>query len=161
MNDTYIALSGRIRLELVELGRVAERTRKIWAQVTQSPDDFLIDAAALNLHSFYAGLERVFESIAIRVDHSLPTRDAWHVELLRQMAAEIPGVRPPVITGAMLDQLDRYRGFRHVVRNVYTYRLDARQIAPLVEDLEEVEARLRSELNAFAGHIERIGAAED
>ena len=161
MNDTYIALSGRIRLELVELERVAERTRKIWAQATRSPDDFLVDAAALNLHGFYAGLERVFESIATRVDHSLPTGDAWHVELLRQMAAELPGVRPPVLSGALVDQLDRYRGFRHVVRNVYTYRLDARQIAPLVEDLESVEAQLRSELNAFADRIERIGAAED
>jgi hypothetical protein len=87
--------------------------------------------------------------------------EQWHVELLRQMAAELPGVRPPVISGGMLDQLDRYRGFCHVVRNVYTYRLDARQIAPLVEDLENVEAHLRSELNAFADRIERIGAAED
>lgn len=161
MNDTYIALSGRIRLELVELERVAERTRKIWAQAARSPDDFLVDAAALNLHGFYAGLERVFESIATRVDHSLPTGDAWHVELLRQMAAELPGVRPPVLSGALVDQLDRYRGFRHAVRNVYTYRLDPRQIAPLVEDLETVEVQLRSELNAFADRVERIGAAGD
>jgi hypothetical protein len=46
------------------------------------------------------------------------------------------------------------------VRNVYTYRLDARQIAPLVEDLEKVEAQLRSELKAFADRVEMIGAAE-
>ncbi len=161
MNEAYIALSGRIRLELAELQRVVERTRRIWAQAARSPDDFLIDAAALNLHSFYAGLERVFESIATRVDHSLPTGDAWHVELLRQMAAELPGVRPPVISEVVLDKLDRYRGFRHVVRNVYTYRLDARQIALLVEDLDNVEAQLRAELHAFADRIERIGAAGD
>jgi hypothetical protein len=161
VNDAYIALSGRIRLELVELERVAERTRKIWTQAARSPDDFLVDAAALNLHSFYSGLEHVFESIATLLDHSLPTGDAWHVELLRQMAAELPGVRPPVVSREMLNALDRYRGFRHVVRNVYTYRLDARQIAPLVEDLEKVEAQLRSELNAFADRVEMIGAAED
>jgi hypothetical protein len=100
-------------------------------------------------------------TIATLLDHSLPTGDAWHVELLRQVAAELPGVRPPVISREMLDPLDRYRGFRHVVRNVYSYRLDARQIAPLVEDLEKVEARLRLELKAFGDRVEMIGAAED
>lgn len=157
MSGEYGALAGRIRLELDELERVCERVRKIWAQSTQAGDDFLVDAAALNLHSFYAGLERVFVSIAARLDRSVPTGEIWHVELLRQMAAEVQGVRPPVISVSLLDRLDRYRGFRHVVRNVYAYRLDPRQIAPLVEDLTNVQSQLRAELLAFAERVESIG----
>ncbi|MBU2602619.1 MAG: hypothetical protein KKA32_10730 [Actinobacteria bacterium] len=161
MNGGYRALAGRIRLELDELARVVERVGRIWAVSTLSPDDFLVDAAALNLHGYYAGLERVFSSIAVRLDRSLPTGDAWHVELLRQMAAEVPGVRPPVIDAALLDQLDRYRGFRHVVRNVYSYRLDPRQIGSLVDDLDSMHALLLVELLEFAERVELIGDAED
>ncbi len=82
-------------------------------------------------------------------------------ELLRQMAAEVPGVRLPVIGGDLLDLLDRYRGFRHVVRNVYAYRLDPRQIGPLVDDLESMHALILVELLAFAERVELIGDAED
>ncbi|MHB0979121.1 MAG: ribonuclease toxin HepT-like protein [Thermoleophilia bacterium] len=159
MNEGYRTLAGRVRLELEELEGVGERIRQIWAQAAQAPNDFLVDAVALNLHSFYAGLERIFSSIATRLDRSIPTGETWHVELLRQIAAEVQGVRPPVISTALLDGLDRYSGFRHVVRNAYAYWLDPRQIAPLVEDLESVQTQLRAERLAFAERVERIGTA--
>ncbi len=156
MSDPNRAIAGRIRLELAELARVAERACRIWAEVRPSPDDFLVDAVALNLHSFYAGLEHIFELVADRVDHALPSGPSWHQELLRQMAAELPGVRPAAVTVDLMDRLDRYRGFRHVVRNVYTYNLDVRQIATLMDDLPAVEAQLRDELTGFAQMLEQI-----
>jgi hypothetical protein len=158
MNESYRALSGRIRLELEELDHLLQRVQKIWRRAESAPDDFLVDAAALNLHGFYAGVERLFASIASQVDRSLPTGEMWHRELLRQMAAEVHEVRPPVISSELLRQLDRYRGFRHVVRNVYAYRLDPRQVGPLVDDLESVWGELRGRLLAFADTLERIGA---
>lgn len=157
MNDDYQALAGRIRLEVTELDRVSERISLIWGAATESEEDFLVDAAALNLHGFYAGLEHLFTAIAAEVDHSLPAGESWHVELLRQMAAEVPGVRPPVISADMIEQLDRYRGFRHVVRNVYSYRLDARQVAVLVEDVGAVHSALRAQLLSFAERLSQIG----
>ena len=39
------------------------------------------------------------------------------------MSAEISSIRPPVVTMDTRDCLDEYRGFRHVVRNVYTFHL--------------------------------------
>lgn len=103
MSDPNRAIAGRIRLELAELARVAERACRIWAEVRPSPDDFLVDAVALNLHSFYAGLEHIFELVADRVDHALPSGPSWHQELLRQMAAELPGVRPAAVTVDLMD----------------------------------------------------------
>lgn len=156
MSETYRALAARLRLELAEVERVAERARLIWAEFQESSDGFLVDATALNLHGFYAGLEKAFASVAARVDRSTPSGDAWHAELLLQMAAELPGVRPPVISLGLMDSLDRYRGFRHVVRNVYASQLDPRQIAPLVDDLEGVLTDLRSEVTTFADRLEAI-----
>ena len=156
MNGAYRTIAGRIRAELQELERVAERTGRIWQQATTSTDDYYVDATALNLHGFYAGLERLLEIIADGVDQAKPSGAHWHDELLRQMGAEIPGVRPPVLSQETRDCLDRYRGFRHVVRNVYTYNLDSEQIGVLVRQLAPTMARVAQELGVFAGFLEQL-----
>lgn len=124
-------------------------------------DDLYVDAAALNIHGFYAGLERIFALIADRVDGSLPSGPNWHHDLLRQIAAEMPGIRPAALMSDLVPTLDRYRGFRHVVRNVYAYVLDPRLIAVLVEDLPETNERLHTELAVFADALETIAEAAD
>ena len=149
-------IAGRIRAESQELARVVERTDRIWQQALTSSDDYYVDATALNLHGFYAGLERLLEIIADGVDQAKPGGAHWHDELLRQMAAEIPGVRPPVLSQETRDRLDRYRGFRHVVRNVYTYNLDPEQIGVLVKQLAPTMARVAHELTAFAEFLEQV-----
>jgi hypothetical protein len=135
MKETYLAVAGRISSEVRELNRVVKRTQSIWQEATGDEEDYHVDAAALTLHSFYAGLERVFEVIADGVDRTKPTGANWHQELLHQMASEIPAVRPAVLTSETRDMLDRFRGFRHVVRNIYSFRLDPGQIEVLIEQL--------------------------
>ena len=156
MNGIYRTIAGRIRAESQDLARVVERTDRIWQQALTSSDDYYVDATALNLHGFYAGLERLLEIIADGVDQAKPGGAHWHDELLRQMAAEIPGVRPPVLSQETRERLDRYRGFRHVVRNVYTYNLDPEQIGVLVKQLAPTMARVAQELTAFADFLEQV-----
>ena len=158
MNGKYLALSGRIRQELEELANVVRRTERIWEQAGRSSDDYYVDATALNLHGFYAGLERIFELIADGVDQAKPDGAHWHQNLLRQMSVEMPGVRPAVITPQSRDQLNKYRGFRHVVRNVYTYNLDAALIDLLVKQLPDVAAKTGQALLDFAALLEQIAA---
>ena len=98
MNGIYRTIVGRIRVDLQELARVVERTGGIWQRALAATDDYYVDATALNLHGFYAGLERLLEIIADGVDQAKPTGAHWHDDLLRQMAAEVPGVRPPVLS---------------------------------------------------------------
>jgi hypothetical protein len=94
---------------------------------------------ALNLHGLYSGLERIFEKIASTIDGSVPSGVNWHQELLNQMAVEVPRIRPAVISVDLKkDDLEEYRGFRHVVRNVYTYRLDPEKLRPLVKNIDKV-----------------------
>lgn len=156
MNGVYRTIAGRIRAELRELARLAERIDRIWHQATMSTDDYYVDAVALNLHGFYAGLERLFEIIAEGVDQAKPVGARWHDELLGQMAAEIPGVRPSVLSQETRQCLDRYRGFRHVVRNVYTFNLDPEQIGVLVRQLAPTLGRVTQELAAFADFLEQM-----
>lgn len=156
MKEIYRATAGRIHAELRDLKQVVERTARIWQQAAVSTDDYYVDATALNLHSFYAGIERLFEIIADGIDQAKPSGPHWHQELLRQMAAEIPGVRPPVLSLETRDRLDRYRGFRHVVRDVYTFNFDAEQIEVLVKQLSLTMEQVSRDLLGFADFLERL-----
>ena len=131
-NGDYRAVAGRIRQELTALEMVATRVGGAWAEAMRSPGGYNVDAAALNLHGFYVGLERVFLIVAERIDQSAPSGASWRREPLPQMAVELPDVRPAVIFADLIDKLDRYRGFRHVVRNVYAHVLGARRVGELV-----------------------------
>lgn len=157
----YRSVAARVRQEAAELDGVASRAIRAWALSQTAADDLLIDATALNLHGFYAGLERVFTLIAERVDASLPDGANWHQDLLRQMTTELPGVRAAVLSPDLFPALDRYRGFRHVVRNVYAYVLDPRLVSVLVEDLPSTSERVFAELEAFADSLDAIANAAD
>jgi hypothetical protein len=66
------------------------------------------------------------------------------------MAQEVPQVRPAVISEKSRSRLDEYRGFRHVVRNVYTFRFDPEKVEKLATKASSVFADISPELLAFA-----------
>lgn len=99
-------------------------------------------------------MERVFEKISSAIDGSLPQGTNWHQELLNQMALEKPNLRPAVISEKTRKQLDPYRGFRHVVRNVYTYNISPDKMEPLAKGIRLVFKQVEKELTAFSRFIE-------
>lgn len=155
MSERLLKLAERIRDELAELGWLVERAQEGWRRAQRSGDDFYLDSVALNLHGFYAGLERLFELIATVVDGTMPRGANWHQVLLQQMATEIVRVRPAVISEGAQDALDEYRGFRHIVRHVYTFKFDPVKVQGLVEEAPAVLAQVRAELLAFAEFLEQ------
>ncbi|HEX9332549.1 MAG TPA: hypothetical protein VF896_11715 [Anaerolineales bacterium] len=148
-------LADRIRQELNELERVVARTNEGWQRSRRSNDDYYLDGVALNLHGFYSGLERVFALIAETIDGSLPQGENWHLLLLQQMMQEKPRLRPAVISETVVKQLNEFRGFRHVVRNVYTYRFDPVKVEKLVHSAPDLFNQLKAELLAFATFLEQ------
>lgn len=150
MNEKLLKLAQRISDELGELARLVERAQEGWSRAQQFSDDLYLDGVALNLHSFYSSLERLFEIIATAIDGTLPEGANWHRVLLEQMAFEVPNVRPAVISKRTCEALDEYRGFRHVVRHVYTFHFEAVKVQRLVEKAPTVLAQAHSELLAFA-----------
>lgn len=158
MSERLVRLVARIRDELTELDRVADRVAEGWGRALRNSDDYYLDSVALNLHGFYGGLERIFELIAATIDNTKPKGENWHQALLQQMATEIPELRPAVISQKTLQILDEYRGFRHVVRNVYTYNFETAKLQKLVAGLPAVLAYGRTELLAFAQFLEQQGS---
>jgi len=72
------------------------------------------------------------------------------------MSSEVPRVRPAVLSPELRDNLDRYRGFRHVVRNAYTFNLDVELVELLIKHLQPTMNQLSEELLAFAEFLEEL-----
>ena len=159
MNEELSRLAGRVRDNLSEVDTVLQRIKEGWQRCLSSSDDYYLDGVALNLHGLYSGLERIFELVAEVIDGEKPAGENWHLSLLQQMSNDIPGVRPAVISEKSFDLLNEYRGFRHVVRNVYTYRFDPEKIGRLVGKAPEMFDRVRAELLAFSDFLEESAAS--
>ncbi len=161
MTESYLAVAGRIRREVEQIEDVVDRAQAIWADVDPNrPADHRIDAVALNLHGFYAGLERVFKIVAERIDRTVPEGGSWHQELLEQMNTELNGVRPSVLSDDARKKLDRYRGFRHVVRNAHAFEFDPEQIDLLIKRLPNTADLVFRDLRAFADILDRMASTE-
>jgi hypothetical protein len=156
----YTVLGGRVRQALADLERVVDRAEELLGKAQQSGDDGYLDGVALNLHGFYAGVERIFEDIARTMDEALPAGPDWHRDLLLQMSAAIDGVRPAVIGQGVRHCLEEYRGFRHVVRNIYTFNLRPSRLQELAQDLRPCYESLLDDLSTFLRFLDRLGSAE-
>ena len=100
-------------------------------------DTYSLRARGSILHDFYTGVERILVRIAAEVNGGVPQAAQWHRELLRNMALDIPEVRPPVIDVDLVGVLGEYLQFRHVFRNVYGYGLEPERIRPLEDRMPE------------------------
>ena len=152
MKETYLAVAGRIRREVEEVESVVERAQSIWEEVDPGtdPGGYRVDAVALNLHGFYAGLERIFETIARRVDQTVPEGAHWHQEVLDPMNTELSDVRPAVLSDESRNQLKRYRGSR----NVYAFEFEPDQIDLLMKRLPDTTERVTNDLRSFATFLD-------
>ncbi len=159
MTNLFIELIERIQGELEDLNRVIDRSEKSWqkAQFSSSEQDVYLDSVALNLHSFYSGLERLFELIARHVDLSVPEGSTWHQGLLYQMSRDVPNIRPAVISNNSTQLLSEFRRFRHLVRNVYATNLVPDKISGLMSALPVLWPALKAELTAFCNFLQVLG----
>jgi hypothetical protein len=150
------ALVGRIRGYLEELEKVVDRAVLLSTKAKDSGDDGYWDGVALNLHSFYSGAERIFEDIARTIDGNVPSGPDWHIGILIQMSTEVPERRPPVISNEVRYMLDEFRGFRHVVRNVYAFNFRPSRLKELVDGLPGCFMSLKQELLVYARFLESL-----
>ena len=154
MSKPGALLSARILAEINDLNILVKRAMQGWERTKTRHDDYYLDGVALNLHGFYSGLERVFEKIALTVDGSIPSGANWHRELLNQMSIEFPSIRPAVISGGLRKDLESYLGFRHVVRNVYTYHLNPDKLEALVTQAQAVFIKVETEIVIFCTFLQ-------
>ena len=69
------------------------------------------------------------------------------------MTLDVPEVRPPVLSAGARQDLERYRRFRHLVRNAYGFELDWARLEPLLDTLPGAWTLLHQDLSAFLGFL--------
>ena len=160
MSRSYAVLIARIRAELDDLDRARARIEKSvpLARIAGDSQDVYLDSIALNLHDIYSGYERAFKLIAETVDRDVPEGSGWHRSLLEQMAVGVSELRPAVISRTTADSLAEYLGFRHVVRNVYSFRFDPLRLDLLASRLPAVMAACQTDLDRFCSFLEALDA---
>ncbi len=162
MIPKYRILQRRILDALDEIDSTVATIQRHWqgaASGAADPDAY-VNSVALNLHSFYSGLERIFELVATQLDEGRLGGADWHAELLRQMAINLDETRPAVLSKTAAIALDEYRKFRHRVRSVYATHLDPERMEDLVIDLPHVWRQVRQEIEAFAGFLDQLTHAD-
>jgi hypothetical protein len=160
MSQDSISLAVRIRAELTEIQQVVERGQRLLAKATEQNDEDFYDGVALNLHSFYTAIERILEDIAREIDGSVPQGPEWHRDLLMQMSAEFPSIRPAVLQRSSRNCLNEYRALRHVIRNVYTFNLKPSRIQELMALLPDCYGAITDDFNAFCEFLMALDSGE-
>lgn len=141
----------RIDEELVYIETAVDHAVEAWDNAQSHPEhrSHFLNSVALDLHSFYGGLEHLFADVARRLDGHVPSGVHWHRDLMEQMGKDVPGARPVVLLPETVDSLREYLAFRHRVRNLYSLDLDPDRLSLLVEHLPGAWDRAKNDLARF------------
>jgi len=94
--------------------------------------------------------------IALDLDRKVPSSEAWHRDLLNQMAAATDAW-PAVITADLVTQLGELLAFRHLFRGASIALMRWNKLSPLVAKVDGVHQEIVRELSEFQRFL-RTGA---
>ena len=142
-------LATKIQLGLEEFATVRDQMSPLIAKSsTSEAGDLETAAACAMLHSFYTEIEKILKLIAREWDGRMPSSDAWHKELLKQMAAPT-NTRPAVITSGLVEILSEFLAFRHLFRGASIALMRWDKLSPLMAEVDQTYLRARRELETF------------
>ena len=153
-------LRARLTKELDDVREVVGRVASHYQQLGDTEVDDLVAAGfAAYLHSFYNGVENIFKVIAEYLDDFTPNGGRWHQDLLEQMALEIPGVRPAILSSELAETLREYLELRHFFRHSYSFQIEWEKLKPKVEKLNAIFTHFETALVNFIVFLD--GAANE
>lgn len=154
--NNFVALRADIDEESKELSRLMNELSAELKGLGSPPGSLEIRGISSIIHDFYTGLEKIFVRIARRIDGGLPQEADWHIQLLKRMSAEIPGVRPPLFDDAQRKELLEYLRFRHLFRNSYGFTLEWERCEAIARKAPEVFARFQTALHRFHAFLDSL-----
>jgi hypothetical protein len=146
-------LTEKIELELCLLNRVVEEHAEVIERLRASaPIRIEVMAMGAIVHSFYMGIERIFDLIAVSIDGKSKHGFKTHVFMLDSMMAANER-RMAVISQNFYDTLIDYLNFRHLFRHAYDFTLKWERMDHLVFNMRLTLAQLELELASFINSL--------
>lgn len=139
----------QIRFKINDIDKLFSEYDLIFKKIEmQTPDLFDMTILGSVLHSFYNGLENIFEIIAKNIDGIIPNGNKSHQELLHQMASE-NSKRNEILNEKLYLKLREYATFRHFYRHAYSFQLNWEKMNPLIDNLQKVWNEVKLNLENF------------
>ena len=146
MDNLDSIIKKQIQFKINEIDKLFSEYELIFKKVENwKPDLFDMTILGSVLHSFYNGIENIFEIIAKNLDKEVPMGNKSHQELLHQMASE-NNYRKEVISEELYLQLREYATFRHFYRHAYSFQLNWDKMEPLITNIFKVWKEVKETL---------------
>ena len=139
----------QIKFKINDIDKLFSEYELIFEKINSGiPDLFDMTILGSVLHSFYNGLENIFEIIAKNIDGNVPNGNKSHQELLHQMASE-NSMRNEIINEELYLKLREYATFRHFYRHAYSFQLNWEKMKPLVDNVHNIWQEIKQSLEDF------------
>lgn len=142
-----------LKAEVAEDCRVLGETAALAQTRMGSGSDPELEACAFQLARFYNIVEQLALRVAKAFENNIDDDQSWHMELIRRLSIDIPGVRPPLFSSELVSDLQELRGFRHVIRHAYDLTLKKNKLIPLLDSSERIAAQVPTACGTFFSRI--------
>lgn len=113
-----------------------------------------LESLAYQLHNLYCAFEDLLKIVADFFENHIEESAHYHRALLWRMKLPIEGVRPAFLSKESYKLLDSLRAFRHVFRHAYSYELDPKKLALVVEDAIKLRGLYQGEIDHFVEQLQ-------
>jgi hypothetical protein len=110
-------------------------------------------ALAFETERYYTAVEALLQRVLRTVDGDVPSGPGWHQDLLRAAAVDIAGVRPALVTPAIVAELRELLKFRHLARHGYEVEPSLPRMVEHAQRIVRVHPALTGALATFAGWL--------
>ncbi len=139
----------KITLEISKIDKLIEKSSVLLSKCSIAEPDFVeLNAIGSILHSYYCGIESIFNMIYKSIYAKTLSGNTWHSDLLADMF-EKTDKHNPILPQKLFQPLKEYLGFRHVFRHAYGYELNWERLKPLFSILTENWNEVKDNLNKY------------
>ena len=143
-------LRASIKAQGTEIERIFERIE----ERRRGEGEANLESLAYQLHNLYCAFEDLMKIVADFFENHIDDSAHYHSALLWRMKMPIEGVRPALLSETSYKLLDSLRAFRHVFRHAYSYELDPKKLALVVEDALKLRRLYQGDIDRFLGQLQ-------
>ena len=146
-------LGKTIEFQVNEIDRLFEEYNLFFQDMNyEKPDILQVTVMSSILHSFYNGIEKIFEMISKDIDNFVAIGNKSHQELLDNVYTSNEK-RKAIIHEEVYILLNDYLGFRHVFRHSYSFQLKWDKMKPLANNLFCTLKKLKEQIEDFINSL--------